>query len=74
MKAVPIQSSDDPRSLKKVDKVYVSNKLPALFYMLLKRKTANTTLTGVSVLTPCAWQISVQSIFGEGRKSINNFN
>ena len=52
MKAVPIQSSDDPRSLKKVDKVYVSNKLPALFYMLLKRKTANTTLTGVGVLTP----------------------
>ena len=53
MKAVPIQSSDDPRSLKKVDKVYVSNKLPALFYMLLKRKRANITLqTGVSVLTP----------------------
>ena len=57
MKAVPIQSSEDPRSLKKVGKVYVSNKLPALFYMLLHFKDATTLQTGVSVLTPVCMAI-----------------
>ena len=58
MKAVPIQSSEDPRSLKKVgNKSYVSNKLPALFYMLLHFKDATTLQTGVSVLTPVCMAI-----------------
>ena len=67
MKAVPIQSSDDPRSLKKVDKVYVSNKLKRHMQGIVficsilhaaKAKRANTRLqTGVSVLTPVCMAI-----------------
>ena len=70
MKAVPIQSSDDPRSLKKVNKVYVSNKLPALFYMLLKRKRANTTLqTGDQCINP---RVHGRSVFSPSLAKVVN--